>query len=103
MTSAPHRRTRIPHRRRRDPDGFVIALGFGKDIITGCESGPGAGDDMRFDPALFGGGPARFDAVPARAADDGPGNVIARFDAAMQLSTVGVTGARLTAHDFGLA
>ncbi len=64
---------------------------------------PGFGDDIRLGPALFGGGPADFDAVPVRAADDGAGNVIITFDAATQLSIVGITKAQLAADDFSFA
>jgi Ca2+-binding RTX toxin-like protein len=80
-----------------DADTFAFGAGFGQDRIRDFAAGAGPGDRILFDGAL---GVASFDAVLARATQEGADTVI-RFDASTFVILENVAKTSLAADDFG--
>jgi len=77
-------------------DTFVYGQGFGQDTVRDFEAGPGAGDVLRFDPAVFG----NYAAVMSNAADDGQGNTRITYDGSNSVLLEHVRRSQLAADDF---
>jgi Ca2+-binding RTX toxin-like protein len=79
-----------------DNDIFTFSIGFGHDTITDFAAGPGAGDVLEFNAAIF----PNFAALLAATADDGLGNAVITADANNDITLVDVLKADLDQDDF---
>ncbi|MDZ4684353.1 MAG: hypothetical protein SH850_04635 [Planctomycetaceae bacterium] len=77
-------------------DTFVFGPGFGRDVVRDFEGGAGAGDVLRFDPAVFG----SFASVMSNAADDSQGNTRITYDGSNSVLLEHVRRSQLVADDF---